>query len=107
MARIERFITAPDGSEVKIVAQECFGTGLHRSVDVYALKRVNAEAPWQLLNDRPAPGWRTMSVEEYKTRGRSELLQVVGHGQIFKTVALLNAQCAEEANHIERPRQRM
>lgn len=112
MARIERIISKSDGSEVKIVARESFDINRNRSFDVYALKRSSPEAPWQGISDRPAPDWRTMSVEEYKTSGRSELLQVVGQAQILKTISLLgdssrHAQIDEECDQFERPRARM
>jgi len=46
-------------------------------VDVYVLRRDTPERPWVLCSDRPHPDWRSMSVDEYIKRGRSEMLQTV------------------------------
>jgi len=90
MAKVEHLIQRENGSEVKVVAQECFGEGLTRSVDVYVLRRDTPESPWALCSDRPHPDWRSMSVDEYTKRGRSEMLQTVSHGEILKAVIELN-----------------
>lgn len=90
MATAEQLIQRKDGSEVKIVAQEFFGAGLARSVGVHVLRRENAESNWKLCNDRPHPNWRNMSVDEYVKHGRSEMLQMVSHGEILKVVNRLH-----------------
>jgi hypothetical protein len=89
MAKVENFIQRPDGSEVKIVAQACFGLDLKCSTDVYVLRRESAKHDWQLMSDRPHPDWRSMSVDEYTKRGRSEMLRTVSHGEILKTAQAL------------------
>jgi len=107
MAKVERVISAADGSETKIVAQEFFGTGLHRSVGVHVLSRKDASTPWSLLNDRPHPDWRSMSVDQYKEEGRSEVLREVGPGQILKTIALLGQHEDAESDTSDQPQEGM
>jgi hypothetical protein len=89
MAKLENLIQRPDGSEVKIVAQACFGLDQKFSADVFVLGRDSANHDWRVLSDRPHPDWRRMSVDEYIKRGRSEVLQAVTHGQILKTAQAL------------------
>ncbi|WP_087866020.1 hypothetical protein [Comamonas thiooxydans] len=84
MNKVSQIIQRTDGSQVKIVAEVMFGLGLTRSVDVFLLKRPNADAKWASVSKLPHPDWRSMSVDEYKRRGRSEMLQLVTHGEIFK-----------------------
>lgn len=86
MAKVEQLIQRDDGSELKIVAQEMFGAGLARSVDVYVLSRPDGKSPWEVLSDRPAANWREMSVQEYIDGGRSPMLQSVTPGQILAVV---------------------
>lgn len=90
MASIERIIDRPDGTQVRIVAWEAFGTGLHRSVGVDVFKRSTPQDPWHLCNDQPAPGWKQMPRQEYIERGRSEKLQTASHGEILHAVQHLN-----------------
>lgn len=77
-------IVRPDGSEVQLVATEVLNFAGPSSIDFYALGRQSSNQPWRVLSKLPHPGWRTMSVQEYCERGRSELLQAVTHGEIFK-----------------------
>ena len=44
ITRISQVIKRKDGSEVKITAQATFGAGLTRSIDVYVLRRDNADS---------------------------------------------------------------
>ena len=97
MAQVTQLLQRANGSQVKIVAEECFGSGLHRSVGVYVLRRDTAEQPWQLCNDRPAPGWRAMPVADYIACGRSEMLQTVTPGEILKVVQLLEPTALDPA----------
>ena len=90
--QVSEIIDRADGSQVKIVAEECFGIGLHRSIGVYVLRRVNETQHWQLCNDRPDPNWRAMSVADYVKEGRSEMLQTVSAGEILKVTQLLTYQ---------------
>ena len=94
MSKASQLLQRADGSQVKIVAEECFGTGLHRSIGVYVLRRDTAEHPWQLCNDRPAPNWRSMPVADYVKHGRSEMLQTVTPGEMLKVVQLLEPAAA-------------
>lgn len=92
MSRVENLIQRPDGSEVKIVAQASFGLDQKFSADVFVLGRESTKHDWRVLSDRPHPDWRAMSVDEYVKRGRSEVLQNVTHGQIFKAAQALRTQ---------------
>jgi len=92
MTRLETLIPRPDGAEVKIVAQASFGLDMKFSADVFVLRRESVNDDWRVLSDRPHPDWRTMSVDEYIKRGRSEMLQNVNHGQILKAAQTLRRQ---------------
>jgi hypothetical protein len=89
MAKVTQIFKRENGSEVRIVAQECFGLGLTRSIDVCVHHRASPELPWKLANNRPHPDWRKMSVDDYIKRGRSEMLQVASHGEILKVTSAL------------------
>jgi hypothetical protein len=89
--KVTQILKRADGSEVKIVAQNFYGLGLTRSVDVYVLRRESPEHAWQLASDRPHPDWRTMSVDEYIRHGRSEMLRTVSHGEILKVASALSS----------------
>lgn len=91
MPTVERLITRENGSEVKVVAQACYGAGLHLSIDVRVLRRDSPAHAWHLTNDRPHPDWRSMSVDEYIKNGRSEMLRTATPGEILKTVSTLTA----------------
>ena len=97
MARVEQLIDRQDGSQVKIVAQEFGGQGLHYSVGVHVLRRENPQADWKLCSDAPHPKWREMSVDEYVKNGRSEKLKTVSHGEILKVSKLLLEVSAKAA----------
>ena len=89
MSKVEHFIQRKDGSEVKVVAQECFGEGLTRSVDVYVLRRDGPDSQWSVCSDRPHPDWRSMSVDEYSRSGRSEMLQAASPGEILSVASAI------------------
>lgn len=97
MARVEQLIDRQDGSQVKIVAQEFGGLGLHYSVGVHVLRRENPQADWKLCSDAPHPDWREMSVDEYVKNGRSEKLRTVSHGEILKVSKCLLEASAKAA----------
>lgn len=78
-----------DGSEARIVATAFFGSGLHRSVDVYVHRRRNSKAQWELCSNTPHPNWRTMSVAEYIEHGRSPMLCAVTPGEILRAVSIV------------------
>lgn len=89
ISKVTQVLQRPDGSEAKIVATAMFGTGLHRSVDVYVLRRESPEHDWSLCDNRPHPDYLTMSVDEYIKRGRSEMLRTVTTGEILKISSLI------------------
>ncbi len=89
VSKVTRVLSRGDGREVKLVAQAYHGTGLHLSVGVDVFRRDSPQLDWQLCSDRPHPDWRTMSVEEYCKRGRSEKLQAASHGEILAVAALI------------------
>ena len=89
VTKVTRVVPRADGSEDKLVAQAYFGTGLHRSVGVDVFRRPSPQGNWQLCSDRPNPDWRTMSVDEYCKRGRSEKLQTVSPGEILAVANLI------------------
>lgn len=82
--KVTQIIQRGDGSEVRIVAQRCFGLGLTCSTIIFVHRRKSPNDPWILTNDRPHPDWRKMSVDDYIKRGRSEMLRTVSHGEILK-----------------------
>lgn len=98
--QVSEIIDRADGSQVKIVAEEGFGVGLHRSIGVYVLHRTNKTQPWQLCNDRPNPNWRTRSVADYVNNGRSDMLQRVSPGEILKVAQRLE-QCEDMASQFK------
>src|SRR3546814_12161032 len=73
MSKIEQTLRREDGSEVKIVATEFFGAGLHRSVGVYVLARANANENWRLANSGALPDWADMSIQDREKIDRSEI----------------------------------
>jgi hypothetical protein len=87
--KVTQIIQRSDGSEVEIVAQKCFRLGLTCSVEAYVRRRESPADPWMLTNDRPHPDWRTMSVDEYVKRGRSEMLPAASHGELLKVTSAL------------------
>lgn len=92
MSRLETLIPRPNGAEVMIVAQASFRADMKFAADVFVLRRENVNDNWRVLSDTPHPDWRTMSVDEYVKHGRSEKLQNVTHGQIFKAAQALRTQ---------------
>jgi hypothetical protein len=113
MVKLERLLPQADGTKVKLVGQTMYGSGLTLSVDVFALHCESADKPWRKLSDLPHPDWRSMSVDEYQKRGRSELLQRVGHGPILamsnevrrREELLMAAEHEDDVIVAERPRQ--
>lgn len=89
ITQLTQILDRPDGSQARIVAQVFFGAGLHRSVGVYVHRRDKPDAPWILCSDRPHPDWKQMPLEEYKKRGRSEMLRTVTPGEILKLTSAL------------------
>lgn len=91
MLKVEQVLQREDGSEVKIVAYACTGAGLTQSIGVYVHRREGPSRAWELMSDRPHPDWRKMSVDEYITQGRPEMLRVASMGEILKATNALHA----------------
>lgn len=89
ITQASRIIRRDNGSEVRIHAQAMFGAGLHRSIDVYVHRRDSADHAWTLCNNRPHPDSRTMSVDDYVEKGRSEQLRTVTPGEILSVSKLI------------------
>ena len=94
VTRVTRIIPRKDGSEVKIVAQAFFGTGLRWSVGVDVFRRQCSSQDWKLCSDRPHPNWRKMSVDEYVKHGRSEKFQAASHGEILAMASAIGKPLA-------------
>src|SRR3546814_2349112 len=90
MSKIEQTLRREDGSEVKIVATEFFGAGLHRSVGVYVLARANANETWRLANSGALPVWADMSIQDSEKLDRSEMLQLVSRSEISHVLQKLD-----------------
>jgi len=89
VTKFTKIITREDGSEVRLVAQAYFGTGLHRSVGVDVFRRESSSHDWKLCSDKPHQDWRKMSVDEYVKHGRSEKLQAASHGEILAVASAI------------------
>lgn len=89
ITKVTRMFQRADGSEARIVATATFGIGLQQSIGVYVHTRPSPEENWSLCNDRPHPDWKSMSVDEYVRRGRSEMLNAVSPGEILKVTSLI------------------
>lgn len=89
ITKITQTLTRADGSEVRIVVEQAFGRGLTPSLGVYVLRRPTSADNWQLCSTAPHKDWRTMSVDEYKKHGRSEMLRYVTCGEILRLTAAI------------------
>jgi hypothetical protein len=87
--KVTQIIQRGDGSEVRIVAQKCFGLGLTCSIDVYVHRRESPNHQWMLCSNRPHPDWRKMAVDDYIKRGRPEMLQTASPSEILKVTNAL------------------
>jgi hypothetical protein len=84
-----------DGSEVRIVAEGCYGPSFQLFVGVYVLRRESQNHDWKLCSKEPQPGWREMSVDEYVKHGRSEMLQAASHGEILAAASVIGKPMKE------------
>ncbi len=66
ITKLTQTLQRDDGSQVRIVAQRGYGSGLTASLDVYVLRRDSSESNWSLCGKDPHPEWRKMSVDEYQ-----------------------------------------
>ena len=89
ITKFTKILKRPDGSEVRIVAQAYFGAGLHRSIGVDVFRRQSSGHNWELCRDDPHSDWRTMSVEDYVKRGRSEKLQAASPAEILAVASTI------------------
>ncbi|MEQ5461800.1 hypothetical protein, partial [Escherichia coli] len=69
ITKLTQTLQRDDGSQVRIVAQRGYGSGLTASLDVYVLRRDSSESNWSLCGKDPHPEWRKMSVDEYQKFG--------------------------------------
>lgn len=109
ISMLSKVFVRPDGSEVKIVANDdlVFGS---KHVDVF--RRGSGEQPWILCSPHPHPNSRNMSREQYLNEGRPEKLQYATHGEILKMgymLSLLNEPlppCRDDQREEDAPRMR-
>lgn len=97
ISKITHIIQRNNGSEIKIVAQACFGSGLHMSIDSYFLHRQNSNSQWRLLSKDKHPNADKMSRAEYLENGRPEFLQYLSHGEILKVTSLIGQPMGSES----------
>ena len=64
ITKLTQTLQRDDGSQVRIVAQRGYGSGLTASLDVYVLRRDSSESNWSLCGKDPHPEWRKMSVDD-------------------------------------------
>ncbi len=95
VTKMTHILERADGSEVRIVAQAMFGEGLHRSVDVTVHRRTSGSHDWSLCTFDPAPDWRSMSVADYVSRGRSAALQAASSGEILRAISAIGRPIAD------------
>lgn len=89
----QEILNRPDGSQVRLLAQDYSLPGQLPAIGVDVFRRANPHLNWQLCSNTPDPDWRFMSVQEYVERGRSEALRFVSPGEIAQAVGrLLEAQ---------------
>ena len=89
ITKVTQIFQRADGSEARITAQMDRGPGFEEYHHHYVHRRSSPDATWELCSDRPHPNWKTMSVDEYISHGRSEMLQAVTHAEILKVGSLL------------------
>ncbi len=89
ITKVTEIIPRQDGSQVRIVAEQMTGIGLHSSIWVYVHRRESPDHKWVLLSDRPNPDWLVMPLADYMKHGRSEMLQSVSIGEILKLTSMI------------------
>jgi hypothetical protein len=100
VTKFTKILKRTDGSEVRIVAQAYFGAGLHRSVGVDVFRRQSPGHNWEYCREEPHPDWRTMSVDEYVRRGRSEKLQAASHAEILSVASAIGKPIESMGNTV-------
>lgn len=94
ISTVTQIIQRPNGAQVKIVATD-FGGPFGRNVGIDVFRRDDESQPWKLCSDRPHPDWRTMSVDEYIKRGRSEQMQAASFGELHRVSSLIGKTKAQ------------
>lgn len=89
ITKVTQTLQRRDGSQIHLMVQAMTGLGLTQSYDVVAYRRKAPGDSWTMLDNRPHPDWRSMSVAEYNERGRSEVLQHVAPIEILKMTAMI------------------
>ena len=79
--KLEKFLTAPTGQEVRMLAQAYVGRGLDIGIGLDVFVKDTPDSEWRLCRNSPHPDWRSMSVDDYITQGRPEWLRYISHGR--------------------------
>lgn len=96
--KVTEFFHKPNGEVIRVVAEKFYGLGLTESVGVVVHRKKNEEANWELLGDRPASNYRSMSVSEYVEKGRPEMFYHLSPVQIMSVISKLGKPISE-INH--------
>lgn len=91
----ETILNRPDGSQVRLLAQDYSLPGGKPAAGVDVFHRASEELPWRLCSDQAAPLSEFTTVEDYIQNGRPEKFRVASHGEIFKAAAKLREQLAQ------------
>lgn len=89
--KLEKFLTAPTGQEVRMLAQAYVGRGLDIGIGLDVFVKDTPDSAWRLCRNSPHPDWRSMSVDDYIAWGRPEWLKYVSHGQAIQIKQELEA----------------
>ena len=89
VTKVTQIFEREDGSQVRIVAQDYALPGYSKQIGYYVHKRKDVESKWELCGDRPHKDWKEVSVEDYEKYGRSEVFQVLSHGEILKVISMI------------------
>lgn len=89
ITKIEKTFECESGEQSRLTVYLASRPGGSALVGVYGHHRANDSEPWSLCSENPHPDWKSMSVDEYEKRGRSELLQYIKRSDIFKYSAML------------------
>lgn len=89
--KLEKFLMSPTGQGVRMLAQAYVGRGLDIGIGLDVFVKDTPDSAWRLCRNSPHPDWRSMSVDDYITRGRPEWLKYVSHGQAIQIKQELEA----------------
>lgn len=96
IGKVTKIFEREDGSQVRIVAENCALPGNPKQIGYYVHKRKSAGSNWELCNDRPHKDWKKMSVEDYINHGRSEVFQVLTHSEILGVTSMIGRPMPKE-----------